>query len=124
MSIIARVGDPAVDSLRVAPGDTVFLLYETAEGWNWWHRGITYEGGVFWEELSAAAAVGAQPGPQRRPEAPAAVLLSPHRREDWWHVALGSGESGWWHAGSAPGLRSTGDSASAGALCPPPSVRR
>ncbi|MCY7378986.1 MAG: hypothetical protein LH467_06540 [Gemmatimonadaceae bacterium] len=92
------------DTLRLTPGDTVFLLYETTEGWNWWYHGNTYDGDQFWEGPDSLASRASSAG---RSASAATMWLSRPKTDDWWYITLRSGRSGWWRHDSAQSFLST-----------------
>lgn len=115
VAISREDGHPPVDSLHLAPGDSVLLLYRTLEVSAWWYGGGTYEGAQFWEELRPDDVAAGT----RQPLVAAKERSSP-KREDWWRIALPNGGDAWWKAENHALLSITELKYGWDGRCPPP----
>lgn len=73
------------DTLRVRAGDSIAVLANTREGWQWWYHGARYRASSFWDgldedlvEFTAASQVESEPVTR-----------------EWWHMRSRTGMSGW-----------------------------
>lgn len=94
---------PRTDTLRLAPGDTVFLLQYGALGsWEWWYRGRTSFGNEFW----AGPPDGHLGGAIDLKDTSIAVARSQPKIQGWWLIQRRNGDVGWWATDSARTVRS------------------
>ena len=94
---------PRTDTLRFAPGDTVYLLQYLELGWwRFWSRGKTSDVAEFWGGPAADRALGAS----SRADTSRAVARSQPVSERWWLLQSGSRPKGWWLVDSTASLRS------------------
>ncbi|NUQ20184.1 MAG: hypothetical protein HOQ09_04405 [Gemmatimonadaceae bacterium] len=93
---------PRADTLRIAAGDTVWLLqYEQLGWWRYWWKGRTTDGGQFWGVPADEEAFGEATHDTSR-----AVARSQPATESWWLLDDGKHPIGWWRADSTASLRS------------------
>lgn len=98
-------GDPIPrgDTLRLAAGDTVYLLQYLGLGsWYYWSHGKLTSGAEFWGGPPDYSALGAS----AMADTSRAVARSQPLTEKWWLVARGGRTLGWWRADSVHRLRS------------------
>lgn len=88
---------PRQDTLRFAPGDTVYLLqYEQLGWWLYWWKGKTTDGEGFWGIPADDEALGVVSD-----DTSLAVARSQPVIERWWLLDDGKHPIGWWRADSA-----------------------
>lgn len=93
---------PRADTLRIAAGDTVWLLqYEQLGWWRYWWKGRTTDGGQFWGVADDEEALGEVTHDTSR-----AVARAQPATESWWLLDDGKHPIGWWRADSTASLRS------------------
>jgi hypothetical protein len=94
---------PRSDTVRLARGDTVYLVSYLALGrWRWAHHGTLHDSDQFWAS-AADQGLGAPDTDSSR-----AVALSSAKSEDWWYVQPKSGAPGWWRGDDRVELQSIG----------------
>jgi hypothetical protein len=87
---------PRPDTVRLARGDTLFLLTYLALGrWSWAYHGTIHESDVFW----------AEPPRSRNRDSTRAVARSLPTDEDWWYVQSRHHTAGWWRGDGHAELR-------------------
>jgi hypothetical protein len=97
------VPSPRSDTVRLARGDTVYLVSYLALGrWRWAHRGRLHDSDQFWAS-AADQGLGAPDTDSSR-----AVALSSAKSEDWWYVQPSHGAPGWWRGDDRVELQSIG----------------
>lgn len=95
---------PRSDTVRLARGDTIFLLdWSTAGHWFWTHRSTLHEGHQFWSDPPGAI------WSSTKIDSTFAAGHSEPVTEDWWYVRPKRGGPGWWHNDGRGSLWSISD---------------
>lgn len=105
---------PRPDTLRLAAGDTLWLIrYESLGEWDYWWRGRMTSGSGFWGVPATADALGESSTDSSR-----AIARSQPVTESWWLLSSGARPLGWWRADSLARLRSIRSMEYWGDYCP------
>lgn len=93
---------PRPDTLRLAAGDTLWLIrYESLGEWDYWWRGRMSSGSEFWGVPPTGEAFGESSADSSR-----AIARSQPVTESWWLLSSGARPLGWWRVDSLARLRS------------------
>jgi len=95
---------PRADTVRLARGDTLYLISYLALGrWSWALRTRLHDSEEFWAAAPDPGLGGAGEDSSH------AVARSRPTTEDWWLVQARGGASGWWHGDGHQELQSVSD---------------
>jgi hypothetical protein len=103
---------PRSDTIRLARGDTLYVLSYLALGrWRWAYHGQLHDSDQFWASATEFG-LGAP-----STDSSVAVALTAVKSEDWWYVRPRHGAVGWWHGDDRVELQSTFDMQKEGDDC-------